>query len=40
MSVTGKNLHNISTFSAGEPPRTAIGMSGNDKNENDGDDFE
>ena len=26
-----KNLHNISTFSAGESLRTAIGMSGNDK---------
>ena len=26
-----KNLHNITTFSAGESLRTAIGMSGNDK---------
>ena len=26
-----ENLHNISTFSAGESLRTAIGMSGNDK---------
>ena len=26
-----KNLHNISTFPAGESLRTAIGMSGNDK---------
>ena len=26
-----KNLHNISTFSAGESLRIAIGMSGNDK---------